>query len=117
MIRPFFALLIGFAVSTNSFAQDSPDVLDGNVEAATELVFTEGPAYHRDGSVFFTDIANNRIMRLNPGADEAHTFLQPSGRANGLMFDPHGFLVACEGNEKGGLGGRRLVRIDIISRK
>ena len=117
MIRPFFALLIGFAVSTNSVAQDSPDVLDGNVEAATELVFTEGPAYHRDGSVFFTDIANNRIMRLNPGADEAHTFLQPSGRANGLMFDPHGFLVACEGNEKGGLGGRRLVRIDIVSRK
>ena len=29
------------------------------MEAATELVFTEGPAYHADGSVFFTDIANN----------------------------------------------------------
>ncbi|HIA18088.1 MAG TPA: hypothetical protein EYN70_01495, partial [Planctomycetaceae bacterium] len=24
------------------------------VEAATELVFTEGPAFHRDGSVYFT---------------------------------------------------------------
>jgi gluconolactonase len=87
------------------------------VEAATELVFTEGPAYHVDGSVFFTDIQNNRIMRLAPGADSADTFLRPSGRANGLMFDAQGQLVACEGNEKGGLGGRRIVRIDPVSKK
>jgi len=90
-------------------------VADGDVEAATELVFTEGPAYHRDGSVFFTDIANNRIMRLAPGAADAATFLRPSGRANGLMFDSHGFLIACEGNERGGLGGRRLSKIDVVS--
>jgi len=83
------------------------------VEAATELVFTEGPAYHADGSVFFTDIANNRIMRLNAGAENADVFLRPSGRANGLMFDRNGDLIACEGNERGGLGGRRLVRIDV----
>ena len=80
-------------------------------------MFTEGPAYHRDGSVFYTDIQNNRILRLAPGADVADTFLNPSGRANGLMFDAHGFLIACQGNEKGGLGGRRLVRIDPISKK
>ena len=87
------------------------------VEAATELVFTEGPAFHRDGSVYFTEIANNRIMRLPPGADNAETFIRPSGRANGLMFDAHGNLVACEGNERGGLGGRRLTRFDMVSRK
>jgi gluconolactonase len=33
------------------------------------------------------------------------------------MFDAHGFLIACQGNEKGGLGGRRLVRIDPISKE
>lgn len=88
---------------------------DGEVEAATELVFTEGPAFHRDGSVYFSDIANNRIVRLAPGATDPTTFLQPSGRANGLMFDSHGFLLACEGNERGGLGGRRLSRIDVVS--
>jgi gluconolactonase len=90
---------------------------DARVESATELVFTEGPAYHRDGSVYFTDIANNRIVRLAPGASDGTTFLQPSGRANGLMFDAHGFLLACEGNERGGLGGRRLSRIDVVSGK
>lgn len=99
-------------------AQQLPDLVAANqVEAATELVFTEGPAYHADGSVFFTDIQNNRIMRLAPGAEQADTFLRPSGRANGLMFDAEGQLIACEGNEKGGLGGRRIVRIDPISKK
>ena len=97
-------------------AQDSI-IVESEVTSVNELVFTEGPAYHRDGSVFYTDIQNNRILRLAPGADVADTFLNPSGRANGLMFDAHGFLIACQGNEKGGLGGRRLVRIDPISKK
>ena len=87
------------------------------VEAAVELVFTEGPAWHPDGSVYFTDIANDRIMRYAPGAETADVFLQPSGRANGLAFDAQGQLIACEGNERGGLGGRRIVRIDPATKK
>jgi cyanophycinase len=87
------------------------------LESLTELVFTEGPAYHADGSVFFTDIANNRIMRLMPGAADAEVFLQPSGRANGLMFDSQGQLIACEGNERGGQGGRRVTSIDVVTKK
>ena len=112
-------LLFGLFVSVPplSLAQDSPSVVDSEVTSVNELVFTEGPAYHRDGSVFYTDIQNNRIMRLAPGAAIADTFLRPSGRANGLMFDAKGFLVACQGNEKGGLGGRRIVRIDPISKE
>lgn len=99
-------------------AADLPDVVAGErLEPATELVFTEGPAYHVDGSVYFTDIANNRIMRLARGAEMADTFLRPSGRANGLVFDAHGHLIVCEGNEKGGLGGRRITRIDPVSKK
>ena len=110
-------LLLLSAHSAEAQAIKAPRALvaEGEVEAATELVFTEGPAYPRDGSVFYTDIANNRIMRLAPGATDAATFLRPSGRANGLMFDSHGFLIACEGNERGGLGGRRLSKIDVVS--
>jgi gluconolactonase len=111
------ALLAPFCPS-HSTADELPGVVAGErVESATELVFTEGPAYHRDGSVFFTDIANNRIMRLAPGAVDADTFLRPSGRANGLMFDAKGNLLACEGNERGGLGGRRLTRIDVVTKQ
>ncbi|MBT6723533.1 MAG: SMP-30/gluconolactonase/LRE family protein, partial [Planctomycetaceae bacterium] len=116
----FTAILLfglSFALSQAGQAQDAPSVVDSEVTSVNELVFTEGPAYHRDGSVFYTDIQNNRIMRLSPGAAIADTFLRPSGRANGLMFDSKGFLVACQGNEKGGLGGRRIVRIDPISKE
>ena len=42
-----------------SFGQPLPSLVESDVESKTELVFTEGPAYHGDGSVFFTDIANN----------------------------------------------------------
>ena len=114
------ALILGlFAVAPMQItqAQDVLNVVDSEVTAVNELGFTEGPAYHRDGSVFYTDIQNNRVMRLAPGAEIADTFLRPSGRANGLMFDAKGFLVACQGNEKGGLGGRRIVRIDPISKE
>ena len=114
-----FGILLLQTTPARAQAIKSPkDLLaNGEVEAATELVFTEGPAYHRDGSVFFTDIANNRIMRLAAGAASPQTFLQPSGRANGLLFDSHGFLVVCEGNERGGLGGRRLSKIDVASQE
>ena len=108
---------LSFTLSPAGQAQETPSVVDSEVTSVNELVFTEGPAYHRDGSVFYTDIQNNRIMRLAPGSAIADTFLRPSGRANGLMFDSKGFLVACQGNEKGGLGGRRIVRIDPISKE
>jgi|TARA_B110000014_G_scaffold203438_1_gene153480 gluconolactonase len=103
--------------SWHSLGAQVSSIVESEVTSVNELVFTEGPAYHRDGAVFYTDIQNNRILRLAPGASTADTFLIPSGRANGLMFDAHGFLIACQGNEKGGLGGRRLVRIDPISKE
>lgn len=117
-IKLFASLAVVLCAIASLSAADLPDTVVGErVESATELVFTEGPAYHADGSVFFTDIANNRIMRLAPGAAKADVFLQPSGRANGLIFDQQGRLLACEGNEWGGLGGRRLVRIDVVTKQ
>ena len=111
-------LALTFSITNSLAAQSTLQTPQaGPVEAVTELVFTEGPTYHPDGSVFFTDIANNRIMRWFEGADNATVFLQPSGRANGLLLDAQGRLLACEGNERGGLGGRRITRIDLVTRK
>ena len=33
-------------------------------EVATTVAFTEGPTVDRDGNVYFTDIINQRIMKL-----------------------------------------------------
>jgi gluconolactonase len=68
------------------------------------FAFTEGPAVDRDGNVFFSDIPNNRIMRWSTDG-KLSTFRENSGGANGLCFDGHGNLVACEG------GARRLTSI------
>jgi gluconolactonase len=63
--------------------------------------FTEGPAYGPDGRVYFSDIGD-RIMAYDPATGKTSVFRDPSGRANGLDFDPKGRLVAAEGANKGG---------------
>jgi gluconolactonase len=65
-------------------------------EIATALAFTEGPTVDRDGNVYFTEMVAQRIMKLS--ADGVlSTFREHSNNANGLLIDPQGRLVACEG--------------------
>ncbi len=61
---------------------------------ADSFEFTEGPATDTEGNIFFTDQPNDRILKWSI-AGELSTFLQPSGRANGLCFDRQGNLIAC----------------------
>ena len=85
---------------------------DAALTRATVIAFTEGPAYHADGSVYFSDIINNRIMKL--AADGTLTvFREDSGRANGNMFDQQGRLVTCESAGMGPGGRRRITRTDL----
>ncbi len=79
------------------------------VAAATTLVFTEGPAVDADGTVYFSDIANNRILKFTPGGT-TEVFREPSGRTNGNTFDLQGRLLHCEGAELGPGGTRRITR-------
>lgn len=86
------------------FAQvDTPLVpKDAKLEKLwSEGEFTEGPAQGPDGCIYFSDIGN-RIMKFDPATGKTTEFRNPSGRANGLDFDPKGRLVACEGANKGG---------------
>jgi len=61
---------------------------------ADGFLFTEGPAADSKGNVYFTDQPNDRIMVWS-NTDELSTFMQPSGRSNGLSFDKEGNLWAC----------------------
>ncbi len=84
------------------------------VAPATAVAFTEGPAAAADGNVYFSDIANNRIMRFDSVTGRTSVWRSPSGRANGLLFDVEGRLLACEGNEFGDNDGhRRITRTDM----
>ncbi|MBP88727.1 MAG: gluconolactonase [Planctomycetaceae bacterium] len=83
-----------------------------SVTAATALAFTEGPAYDADGSVYFSDIENSRIMKLASDGTRS-VFREPSGRTNGNTFDQQGRLLHCEGAEFGPGGGRRVTRTNL----
>ncbi len=80
---------------------DSAEGLGAVAETATaEKVaagfrFTEGPVWHSDGYLLFSDIPANQIVKWTaPGKTE--TFREPSGQSNGLTFDRQGRLLACE---------------------
>jgi gluconolactonase len=49
--------------------------------------------------LYFTDVTNNRILRLNPSTKRHEVFRPESNRANGLLFDAEGRLIACEGSD------------------
>jgi gluconolactonase len=57
--------------------------------------FTEGPAVDRDGSVFFTDQPNDRIVKWDTATGKFSDWLKPAGRSNGTYIDKDGNLVAC----------------------
>jgi gluconolactonase len=61
---------------------------------AGDFLFTEGPTVDAHGNLFFVDQPNNRIMEWSADG-KLSTFLQPSGYANGMMFDAKGNLIAC----------------------
>ena len=77
-------------------------VQDGAVveKLAGDFSFTEGPATDAQGNVYFTDQPNDRIMKWSID-DQLTTWMQPSGRSNGLCFGNDGRLWACadENNE------------------
>ncbi len=61
----------------------------------TGFAFTEGPAADKDGNVYFSDIPNERIHKVDLDG-KLSVFREKSNHANGLMFNGKGELVACE---------------------
>jgi gluconolactonase len=66
---------------------------------ATSLAFTEGPTVDDAGDVYFTETVNARIMKYSPATKRTTVFREQSNRANGLLFDAQGRLIACEGSD------------------
>jgi sugar lactone lactonase YvrE len=65
-------------------------------QVASGFQFTEGPVWHPDGYLLFSDIPASTIYRWMPGESQATVYRQPSGHSNGLTLDRQGRLVACE---------------------
>ncbi|MFO0964882.1 MAG: SMP-30/gluconolactonase/LRE family protein [Gemmataceae bacterium] len=118
------AMLVFFVASLFAVAGDPPAKVglpkglvakDAALGPAAVVCFLEGPAVDAEGNVFFSDIAGNRIMKMD-AKGAVSVFRADSGRTNGNTFDAEGRLISCEGNEQGS-GRRRMVRTDMKTGK
>jgi gluconolactonase len=98
MKQLLFALIIlslaGFAFSFDTLQQEIIKPGAQLEKLAGDFLFTEGPASDAKGNVYFTDQPNDRIM-IWTTEGKLLTFMQPSGRSNGMFFDSKGFLWSC----------------------
>ncbi len=91
----FYSLFVFIILSCGN-NKDEDIIEDGAVveKLAGDFKFTEGPAADSEGNVYFTDQPNDRIMKWSI-KDELTTWMQPSGRSNGLCFDNEDKLWSC----------------------
>lgn len=78
---------------------------DAALEKVAEgLAFTEGPVWHKDGYLLFSDCHKNGIMKWDPASGKTTVFREVPGFSNGQTFDKAGHLITVE------YGMHRLVR-------
>jgi gluconolactonase len=102
----FDLFVAGMLLVSSSLGQNAGLI---RVGAEVELVadgfgFLEGPVRAFDGSLYFTDIDNNRIHRLSTNGSIS-VALEPSNHANGLTLDVDGSVLICEQS------GQRITRL------
>ncbi len=60
-----------------------------------DFEFTEGPVWHPDGYLLFSDLRRSRILKWHP-EHGVSIVREPSQKANGLILDRQGRLIAAE---------------------
>lgn len=104
------ALIAALFLASPALA-DGPFAPDAKVERlAGGFKFTEGCASDKDGNVYFTDQPNDRIHMWSVDG-KLSTFMEKTGRSNGLCVDAAGKLWACA-DEK-----NELWKIDVATKK
>ena len=91
----FLTLMVSFMISSMAFGQQ---IIPKDVEpkkVSTGYQFTEGPLWHPDGYLLFSDIPANTVYKWTPG-EKAVEYLNPSGHSNGLAFDGEGSLLLAQ---------------------
>ncbi|MBB01721.1 SMP-30/gluconolactonase/LRE family protein [bacterium] len=99
--------LLTLVATGSAFAQDMPlsDVLipgEGWELVSEGHKFTEGPAADADGLVYFVDVPNSKIFRIEADG-QVTTVDENAERTSGLSFSSGGKLYACRN------GGKKVV--------
>jgi len=97
--------LFAFRVAVAENASDESPVKGAKPTQLNTTHAGEGPAWHAPSrSLYF--VGGNRITRFDSNG-VSHVFREPSGGANGLLFDHEGRLVVCEAES------RRVTRTEL----
>ncbi|WP_029904930.1 SMP-30/gluconolactonase/LRE family protein [Prevotella sp. 10(H)] len=90
-------LALLFLSSFSAFGQKQTSIIAPGAKVeklADGFSFTEGPAVDKKGNIYFTDQPNDKILKWSTDG-KLTTFMENTGRANGLYFDKDGNLLSC----------------------
>jgi sugar lactone lactonase YvrE len=104
MLRWMIAASCLLFVTCAASAQDMPlsqVLIDGEgwQLVAEGYKFTEGPAVDTDGTVYFVDVPQSLILKVEADGKPV-VWATETGKASGLMFGPEGRLYACQSATK-----------------
>lgn len=68
---------------------EEPEIIAGPFE------FTEGPYWHQEGYLLFSDIPANRVYRWSD-QEGVDVYLEPSGNSNGIQVDIDGNILLAQ---------------------
>jgi gluconolactonase len=84
------------------------------LQVAAVTVALEGPTVDADGTVYFTDLNGDRILKM-AASGTVTTFREPANRPNGMVFDAQFRLIICERGDAAKNTPSRLTRTDMKS--
>ena len=94
---PAFLFSLFFIILIAGCGTPEPEYQLGEPESVTSgFRFTEGPFWHPDGFLLFSDIPADIIYKWTPGNPESEVFLTPSGNSNGIKGAPDGSIIVAQ---------------------
>lgn len=86
-----------FLLSSCAQTESDESLFEGEPEVITTgYQFTEGPYWHWDGFLIFSDIPANKVYKWEPGSTASEVYLDSSGNSNGITATPEGVLILAQ---------------------
>ena len=94
--RVSVVFILSFLAIACQKSKEQPIFSSQSTELAKGFIFTEGPLWHNQGFLLFSDIPANTIYRWNVDDTTASSFISPSGNSNGIIQKPNGNLLLAQ---------------------
>ncbi len=99
-MKKFISILLVIILTLSSTAKEKSSIpgigpVSTIKKVQGDFQFTEGPVWDMQGNLYFSDVAGNKIYKMDKNG-EISVFLEPSGHANGLMFEDKDKLLVCQ---------------------